>query len=127
MTKRNTHTNPLTALQQAIVDTVWKIGPATADDIRAALKTRHPLKDSSMRTLLRRLEARGLVTHTVDGKVFRYEAAAPAASAAASAVRSLIDRFWSGSVEQFITGMVDEKVLSPAELARLAKKVKDHK
>ena len=127
MTKRNTQSQALTALQQAILDTVWKIGPASADAIRTALNSRHPLKDSSMRTLLRRLEARGLVTHRVDGKVFLYEAVAPAKSVAASAVRSLIDRFWSGSVEQFITGMVDEKVLSPAELARLAKKVKDQK
>lgn len=127
VTKRNTHTNPLTALQQAILDTVWKIGPATADNIRAALHGRHPLKDSTIRTLLRRLEARGLITHTIDGKMFLYEATAPAKSVAASAVRSLIDRFWAGSVEQFITGMVDEKVLSASELARLAKKVKEHK
>jgi len=127
VTKRNTHPQALTALQQAILDTLWKSGPAAADAIRAALNSRHPLKDSSIRTLLRRLEARGLVTHTVDGKMFLYEATAPAKSVAAGAVRSLIDRFWAGSVEQFITGMVDEKVLSSAELDRLAKKVRAKK
>ena len=35
----------------------------------------------------------------------------------------MIDRFWSGSVEQFLTGMVDEKILTPAEIARLARKI----
>lgn len=124
MTRRNTDSQPLTTLQQAIVDTLWKNGPANADAIRAALSSRHPLKDSTIRTLLRRLEARGLIRHTVDGKVFIYEAVAPTRSVAAGAVRTLIDRFWAGSVEQFITGMVDEKVLSARELARLAKKVK---
>jgi len=39
-------------------------------------------------------------------------------------VRQLIERFWAGSAEQFVVGMVDEKVLSIEELRRLAKKVK---
>ena len=59
VTNRNTSTNPLTELQQAILDLMWAHGPSTADDVRKALKPRHPLKDSSVRTLLRRLEARG--------------------------------------------------------------------
>jgi hypothetical protein len=42
---------------------------------------------------------------------------------AAAAVRRLIDGFWKGSAEQFLTGLVDEKVLSAADLRRLAKKV----
>jgi predicted transcriptional regulator len=103
---------------------LWTGGPATAETIREQLGGRHPLKDSSVRTLLRRLEARGFVTHTLDGKVFVYAAKAPAQRVAAKAVRSIIDRFWSGSIEQFLTGMVDEKVLSASELERLAKKVR---
>jgi hypothetical protein len=46
---------------------------------------------------------------------------------AAGAVRSLIERFWSGSVEQFLTGMVDERVLSVEQLERLTKKVRGKK
>ena len=124
MTTRNGKAETLTALQQAILHVLWNGGPATAETIREGVARQHPLKDSSVRTLLRRLEARGFVTHTVEGKVFIYAAKAPAQSVAAKAVRSLIDRFWSGSVEQFLTGIVDEDVLSAAELKRLAKKVK---
>ncbi len=127
MTKRNSATHPLTTLQQAILHVLWTNGPATAETIREQLAGTHPLKDSSIRTLLRRLEARGFVTHTLDGKVFLYAAKAPAQSVAVKAVRAIIDRFWSGSVEQFLTGMVDEKVLSASELARLATKVKGGK
>lgn len=127
VTTRNNTTHPLTTLQQAILHVLWTGGPATAEQIRAELGSKHPLKDSSVRTLLRRLEARGFVNHTVDGKVFVYAAKAPAQSVAAKAVRAIIDRFWSGSVEQFLTGMVDEKVLSASELQRLAKKVKGAK
>ena len=117
----------LTELQQAIVDFVWKAGPSTAEQIREGLTPKHDLKDSTVRTLLRRLEDRDYLTHTVDGKVFVYRASLPPRSLAARSVRQLIERFWSGSAEQFLAGMVDEKVLTAAQIRRLAGKVKDRK
>jgi hypothetical protein len=39
----------------------------------------------------------------------------------------VIERFWAGSVEQFVLGMVDEKVLTPAQLEKLARKVRNAK
>ena len=124
MTSRNTSTHPLTELQQAILDVLWAQGPATADDVRKALKPRHPLTDSSVRTLLRRLEARGFLSHRTEGKVFIYRAEMRAQSVAARAVQAIIRRFCAGSVEQFITGMVDERIVSAEELQRLARRVK---
>lgn len=127
MTRRNNPTHPLTGLQRAIVDFLSTAGPATAEQIRAGLLPRHPLSDSSVRTLLRRLEARGLVSHRVDGKVFIYRTEVTSTRVAADAVKRLIQGFWSGSAEQFLAGLVDEKVLSVAEIQRLARKVKARK
>ena len=113
----------MTELQQAILDQLWSRGPTTADQLREALLPAHRLKDSSVRTLLRRLEIRGYVSHRLEGKTFVYEATIAPQRVAAHSVRQMIDRFWSGSVEQFLTGMVDEKVLTRAEIARLARKI----
>ena len=124
MTRRNKSTHSLTDLQQAILDFLWASGPATAEAIREAIHRQHPLKDSSIRTLLRRLEARGLVSHTVEGKVFIYAAGVPSQQVAVGAIRQIIQRFCSGSVEQLLVGMVDEKVLTVGELERLVKKVR---
>jgi BlaI family penicillinase repressor len=77
--------------------------------------------------LLRRLEARGYLSHRLEGKIFVYQAAVPSRSVAARAVRQIIERFCSGSVEQFLVGMVDEKVLSINEIQRLARKVRNPK
>jgi BlaI family penicillinase repressor len=123
VTHRNTHRRPLTELHQAILDRLWSSGPATAEQIREALSPAYQLKDSTVRTLLRRLEARGYVSHRLEGKTFVYEATMAPKRVAAHSVRQIIDRFWSGSVEQFLTGMVDEKILTPAEIARLARKI----
>lgn len=127
MTIRSMSTRPLTELQQAILDAIWAKGPSTAEQLREAISADHPLKDSSVRTLLRRLEARGYLRHTLAGKVFLYDARVPSLNVAARAVRHIIDRFCSGSVEQFVLGMVDEKVVSARELQRLAKKVRGQK
>src|SRR5258707_2275145 len=108
VTHRNAHGRPLTELQQAILDFIWAKGPATSEQVREALRSAHPLKDSSIRTLLRRLESRGYVSHQLMGNAFVYRAHAPSSRVAARAVRHIIERFWSGSVEQFLIGMVDE-------------------
>jgi BlaI family penicillinase repressor len=127
MTYRNITSRPLTELQQDILDFIWSNGPATAEQVREALLPRHPLKDSSVRTLLRRLEARGYLSHRLDGKNFVYQAAVPSRSVAARAVQHIIDRFCSGSAELFLSGMVDEEVLSIEEIRRLARKVRNKK
>jgi len=127
MTNRNISTQPLTELQQAILDVIWAAGSATAEQVREALLPKHPLKDSSVRTLLRRLEGRGYLKHRLDGKIFVYEAALPSRSVAARAVEHIIQRFCSGSVEQFLVGMVDEKVLPIDEIRRLARKVRNQR
>jgi predicted transcriptional regulator len=117
----------LTDLQQAIVDLVWRSGGATAEQVREGLAPHHQLKDSTIRTLLRRLEERQYLTHRVEGKMFVYEAAAAPRSLAARSVQQIIERFWSGSAEQFLAGMVDEKVLTPAQIRKLAAKIKERK
>jgi BlaI family transcriptional regulator, penicillinase repressor len=127
VTLRNIIKRPLTDLQQAILEFLWSDGPATAEAIRQALAPRHRLTDSSIRTLLRRLEARGFLGHSLEGKSFLYRAEVPQQSVAARAVQQIIERFCSGSVEQFLVGMVDEKVLSVEELERLARIVRKRK
>jgi predicted transcriptional regulator len=127
VTVSNSNPRPLTPLQQDILECVWEHGPLTADQLRERLATKHRLKDSSIRTLLRRLESQGYLRHSVEGKSYLYEAAESPASAAARTVRNLIHRFWAGSAEKFLVGMVDEKVLSAAQIRQLAKKVEKTK
>ena len=105
-----------------MLEAIWQKGEATADEVRQALAPQHSLKDSTIRTVLRRLERRGYVNHRLEGRTFVYRADVPPQRVAARAVRQIIDRFCSGSVEQFLLGMVDEKVLSAKQIDRLARK-----
>lgn len=73
-----------------------------------------------MRTVLRRLEAQGFLNHRIDGKTFVYEARLSRQRVAATGVRQIIDRVCAGSVEQFLTDLVAEQVLSSAQMAELS-------
>lgn len=124
MTDRHESGAPLTPLQRTIVDLVAARGPLTAEQVRGGLRGAHPLTDSSVRTLLRRLEAKGLLSHSVKGKVYLYRAERSSARIAARSVRKLIDLFWGGSVDRFLAGLLDERVVSMAELERVVRKIK---
>ena len=109
------------------MDHIWSGGPATAEQCREALWQRHPMKDSTVRTVLRRLEEKGFLRHKVEGRTYLYRAAQERRNIAARAIRHIIDRFCGGSVEQLLVGMVEDDVFDRAELQRLAQKIADKK
>jgi predicted transcriptional regulator len=118
---------PLGDAEQAVMDYVWAHAPVSADACRTALGTSWPMKESTMRTVLRRLEAKGYVTHATDGRTYIYRPTDAPRNVAARAVKHLIDRFCGGSAEQLVVGMVDTEVLSAKELERLARKIAQQK
>ncbi len=82
-----------------------------------------PLKDSTIRTVLRRLEEKGYVAHSVENRTFVYRPAETRQRVAGRAVKRIMDWFCEGSVEALLVGMVDSKVLDQAELQRLAERI----
>ena len=110
-------------LEHLVMEFVWSHGPATAEQVREALASRHPMKESTTRTILRRLEAKHYLTPRVDGRTHVYAGAERPQSVAARAVRQIVERFCSGSVEQLLVGMVNNDVIDRQELERLARKI----
>ncbi len=108
-------------LEHSILRLVWERGPVSAEQCREALD--RPLKESTVRTVLRRLEEKGFVRHTVKGRTFLYEAAEQPDRVAARAVQGILDRFCEGSFERLLKGLVDGGVVTGKELERLAKKI----
>jgi BlaI family transcriptional regulator, penicillinase repressor len=108
-------------LERDILGIVWRMGKATADEVREEVE--RPLKDSTIRTVLRRLEEKGYLTHAVSHRTFIYRPAETQRKVAARAVQRIVDWFCEGSVEEMLVGLLDSKVVSRAELERLARRV----
>jgi len=122
MTSNATHDPAeLGDLERAIMRLIWQHGELTAENVREELD--RPLKDSTIRTVLRRLEEKGYVTHTVEGRTYLYRPAEASQLVAGRAVKRIIDWFCDGSVESLLVGMVDSAVLDRKELQRLADRI----
>ena len=108
-------------LEREVMQLVWAHGPITAETVRESLSRR--LKESTVRTVLRRLEDKGYTRHTVDGRTYVYHAAEPRGQVAAKAVKRIVDWFCNGSVEEVLVGMVDNAMLDQQQLRTLADQV----
>lgn len=108
-------------LERSILLIVWRKGAITAEQVRDGLD--RPLKDSTVRTVLRRLEEKGYLAHSVENRTFLYHPAETQQRVAGRAAQRVADWFCGGSVEALLVGMVDSRVLSRAELQRLAERI----
>src|SRR5262245_8478749 len=110
-------------LEQQVLEFLWAQGPATGDAVRQAVGKDRPLTDSTIRTVLRRLEAKQFVQHEMEGPKFLYSAVHEPRKVATDAVMHVLKKFCRGSVEELLTGLVDHRVVDSAELKRLATKI----
>ncbi len=115
---------PPAPLEQFLLDYVWAHPDCTAEMCREDLAGERALKDSTVRTILRKLEEKGYLSHRVDGRTFVYQAVDTRRHVGGTgAAQQLIDRFCDGSVEELLIGLVDHQVLQPKQLQRLAEKI----
>jgi predicted transcriptional regulator len=108
-------------LERKVMQLIWAHGPMTAELVRERLDRR--LKESTVRTVLRRLEEKGFVSHTTEGRTYIFSAVHDRQRVAAKAVHRIADWFCDGSIEEVLVGIVDAKMLDKEQLELLAAKI----
>ncbi len=116
------HSKPnLGELEHEIMQVVWRHGPIHAEAVRERLGRQ--LKEATVRTVLRRLEAKNYLSHTVENRTFVYSAQESRPRVAARAVQRIVDWFCNGSVDEVLIGMVDSEMLDKTQLEKLVKRI----
>ena len=87
-------------LERDVLSIVWRLGAVTAEQVREELD--RPLKDSTVRTVLRRLEEKGYLAHAIENRTFLYSPAESRQRVAGRAVKRIVDWFCEGSVEELL-------------------------
>lgn len=113
----------LSDLEHLVMQFLWTNGASSAEAVREGLDGRHPMKDATVRTILRRLEEKGYASHREEGRTYIYSGVEQPQNVAMRAIRQIADRFWGGSVQALVAGMVEQEVIDPRELRELAKKL----
>jgi predicted transcriptional regulator len=104
----------LTGREAQIMDVFWRLGEATAEQVRAELTD--PLHDSTVRTLLRVLVTKGYLTHEARGKAFVYRAAIDRDKAQRRVLSNVLARFFGGSAEDLVLRLIEDEKLTPEQL-----------
>jgi BlaI family penicillinase repressor len=112
---------PLGDLEHELLTLLWTHGAMTAVAVRRALH--RDLKDPTIRTVLRRLEEKGYVSHRVESGTFIYSARETRGRAAAKAVKRVVDKFCDGSLERMLLDLLEASVVEPEQLDALLGKV----
>jgi predicted transcriptional regulator len=109
------------------MDYVWTHPDCSAEMCREGMASLRLFKESTVRTILKNLETKGYVTHEVRGRTFFYRAVETKRNVAIEGARQLIERFCGGSVRELLVGLVDQQIIKPAELKRLAEEIASRK
>jgi predicted transcriptional regulator len=104
-----------------VLSALYEAGEATARAVREALSRQRPMAHGTVATLLKRLEARGLVTHRKadQGKAFVYHPTQAHARTFGPAVSSLMHRAFGGKPAALVASLFETRPPSAREIDEL--------
>jgi BlaI family transcriptional regulator, penicillinase repressor len=118
-----THTTPVPKLgkvQLQIMQVLWRERISTARQITDELSKSSPIARSTVQTLLRQMEAKRLIEHSVDeAGVFQFRPLVPQSDIAETAAGDLLDRMFQGSLYELVAHLLKPEKFSAEELRRL--------
>jgi predicted transcriptional regulator len=110
--------------EREVFETLCRLETGTAAAVRAALSD--PLSDSAVRTMLSRLDAKGLVERASGADGYVYSPVQRTEAVAAGALQRMIDTFFAGSAASAATALLGlGQKLTPDEAAALERVIDD--
>jgi predicted transcriptional regulator len=114
-------------LQLQIMQVLWGRTEATVADMHQTLAAEHDLAYTTVATMLRKMEARGLVGHRLEGRSFVYRAAVAADAVTRGMSDHLLDRLFEGNLADMVAHLLTTREVSRAELSKLEKLIAERK
>lgn len=109
----------LTELQIALLRVLWERGEASVAEVWDALREERGLAQTTIATLLSRLERRGVVARRAEQRSFVYRAVVSEGDVRESMVGGLTERMFGGDVTALVNHLLTSHEIAPGDLARL--------
>jgi BlaI family penicillinase repressor len=109
----------LTDLQIAILRLLWTRGELTVIDIWEALHAERGLAQTTVATLLSRLQRRGVLSRRINDRQYLYRALVTEADVQVSMVEELTERLFNGDVPALVSHLLKAQDMSPGDLDRV--------
>ena len=106
-------------MELQIMNVVWNLGKATVHDVKDALSRGKKPAYSTVLTMMRKLEGKGYLEHTVDGRTYVYAPMITRRQVRHSMLGDLVDRLFEGSPELLVSSLIEQKRISKKELREI--------
>jgi len=110
-------------LQHAIMSVLWARGEAGAADVHRELRAERGLAFTTIATMLRKMEDKGVVAHRVEGRQFVYRPLVSEEEVRQSMVGDLVERLFGGDPRALVAHLVSEHEIDEQELDHLRHRV----
>ena len=102
-----------------VMDVIWKYAPISTNEITDRLAKTKDWSPKTIHTMLSRLKKKGVIAHEKESRVFVYTPCVKKEAYLAVESRTLADRFFDGAMKQMVVSFLDQKDLTPEDLAEL--------
>lgn len=113
----------MTDRQFAVLQVLWERGPLTVRQLMEHLPRGESQPYTTVLGMLQTMEKAGLVRHEEEGLTYRYRASMSRQAALGTLLRDFVARFFRGSAEDLVLGLVDANELSAADLRGIEARV----
>ena len=120
-------THRLGDLQLRIMKVLWERKEATVSQVLEAVPNSPDFAYTTVATMLRKMEARNLVSHRVEGRSFVYRAKVAEEEVSRSMADHLVDRLFEGSLTETVSHLLSTREVSREELTKLERMIAERK
>jgi BlaI family penicillinase repressor len=118
-------TTSLTDLQLAIMRVLWDRGEATVIEVQDRLRPERDLAQTTIATLLSRLEKRAVIEHRLEGRQFVYRPLVSEQEVRRSMVSELTTLLFDGSSAALMSHLLHSREMEPGDLDRVKRMIAD--
>jgi BlaI family penicillinase repressor len=114
-------------LQLRIMQVLWQQSEAAVSDVHHILASERDLAYTTIATMLRKMEAKGLVNHRLEGRSFIYRAAVAAETVSKGMADHLLEKLFEGSLADMVNHLLRTREVSRDELSKLEQLIAERK
>ncbi|MFT5150602.1 MAG: BlaI family penicillinase repressor [Planctomycetota bacterium] len=117
--------SPLSGLQLAVMRVLWDRGEARVTEVHAGLQQERSIAATTVATLLKRLEKRGLVTHHSEGRQFVYRALRSHHDVSRTMLGDLTNNLFRGDTSELVAHFLSQDEIAPGDLSLIKRMIED--
>jgi len=112
-------------VQMRIMRVLWEKGRVNAREITEALNKIEPIAHSTVQTLLRKLEQKGAVDHSIDDRTFIFFPLVEVEKVTKNALQEFIDRIFAGSPGGLVSYLIKNETIPPNEMDQIRNLIRE--